>query len=58
MIGTALDAAKMSALTRQLSTLDQPWNCPHGRPTLRHLIDLARLAETPAARAFEQSRGR
>ena len=56
MIGTALDAAKMSGLTRQLATLDQPWNCPHGRPTLRHLVDLSRLAETPAARHFELGR--
>jgi DNA mismatch repair protein PMS2 len=56
MIGTALDAAKMSGLTRQLATLDQPWNCPHGRPTLRHLVDLFRLAETPAARNFELGR--
>jgi DNA mismatch repair protein PMS2 len=56
MIGTALDAAKMSGLTRQLATLDQPWNCPHGRPTLRHLVDLFRLAETPAARHFELGR--
>lgn len=28
-----------------MASMDQPWNCPHGRPTLRHLIntDLARL---------------
>jgi len=23
-----------------LATMDMPWNCPHGRPTMRHLIDL------------------
>ena len=56
MIGTALDANKMGALTRQLSTLDQPWNCPHGRPTLRHLVDVADLVATPAAQEFERSR--
>ena len=43
-------------LLRQLASLDQPWNCPHGRPTLRHLVDLEQLGGTPAARAFEESR--
>lgn len=23
-----------------MGTMDQPWNCPHGRPTMRHLVDL------------------
>ena len=40
MIGTALDQPKMTSLVRQAATLEQPWNCPHGRPTLRHLVDL------------------
>ena len=56
MIGTHLDLPKMRQLTRQLATLDQPWNCPHGRPTLRHLVDLKQLANTPAATEFESSR--
>ncbi len=58
MIGTPLDMTKMTTLTRQLATLDQPWNCPHGRPTLRHLVDVEQLAATPAAVAFEASRQR
>lgn len=40
MIGTALTAAKMKEIVTNLSTLDRPWNCPHGRPTIRHLFDL------------------
>ena len=51
MIGTALDAPKMRALVAQLADLDQPWNCPHGRPTLRHLADLRAFGATAAARA-------
>ncbi|OQS04853.1 mismatch repair endonuclease PMS2, partial [Thraustotheca clavata] len=40
MIGTALRKEEMQKIVTQLSTLDQPWNCPHGRPTMRHLVDL------------------
>ena len=56
MIGMPLDHAKMRSLVRQLASLDQPWNCPHGRPTLRHLVDLAQLASTAAAVEFEGTR--
>ncbi|KAJ2551460.1 ATP-binding mismatch repair protein [Coemansia sp. RSA 1933] len=37
MIGDPLSLAQMHAIVRHLSTLDHPWNCPHGRPTMRHL---------------------
>jgi DNA mismatch repair protein PMS2 len=30
-------------VVRHMSTMDQPWNCPHGRPTMRHLLDLSML---------------
>ncbi|CAI5481515.1 unnamed protein product [Closterium sp. Yama58-4] len=43
MIGTALSPAQMSKILCQLSTLQSPWNCPHGRPTMRHLFDLRLL---------------
>jgi hypothetical protein len=26
---------------RHMGTMDHPWNCPHGRPTMRHLVDLS-----------------
>lgn len=39
MIGTALSDSSMRTVVRRLSELDQPWTCPHGRPTLRHLGD-------------------
>eukprot|EP00730_Choanoeca_flexa_P019395 TRINITY_DN9471_c0_g2_i1.p1 TRINITY_DN9471_c0_g2~~TRINITY_DN9471_c0_g2_i1.p1 ORF type:complete len:110 (-),score=5.49 TRINITY_DN9471_c0_g2_i1:293-622(-) len=25
---------------RSTGEIDQPWNCPHGRPTMRHLFNL------------------
>lgn len=40
MIGTALKYKDMSTIVTKLGTIDQPWNCPHGRPTMRHLTDL------------------
>ena len=26
--------------------MDQPWNCPHGRPTMRHLADITRMGDS------------
>ena len=43
MIGDVLNKRDMYKLVRQLSNLEQPWNCPHGRPTMRHLINLTAL---------------
>ncbi|KAI9566649.1 hypothetical protein HD554DRAFT_1104666 [Boletus coccyginus] len=40
MIGKALDKTQMTTIVRHMGTMDQPWNCPHGRPTMRHLSDL------------------
>jgi len=43
MIGTALDHTKMKRVLEHAATLEQPWNCPHGRPTMRHLHDMTPL---------------
>lgn len=43
MIGTALNHAQMKRLVHRMSELKQPWNCPHGRPTIRHLLSLGLL---------------
>ena len=37
MIGKSLTRKKMDEILQNLSTLASPWNCPHGRPTMRHL---------------------
>ena len=39
----------MKAVVRNLANLEQPWNCPHGRPTMRHLADLKELYRRRAA---------
>lgn len=40
MIGTALNASEMQRLVTQMTRMHNPWNCPHGRPTIRHLLSL------------------
>ena len=40
MIGKSLTVPQMTQLLRNMGTIDQPWNCPHGRPTMRHLIKI------------------
>jgi DNA mismatch repair protein PMS2 len=40
MVGTALDKPSLTKIVRRLEAVEQPWNCPHGRPTMRHLADL------------------
>uniref|UniRef100_A0A0N4ZR31 DNA mismatch repair protein MLH2 n=1 Tax=Parastrongyloides trichosuri TaxID=131310 RepID=A0A0N4ZR31_PARTI len=37
MIGTPLTKQKMKTIVENLATLEIPWNCPHGRPTVRQL---------------------
>ena len=43
MIGDSLPPLQMARVVSNLAELDQPWNCPHGRPTMRHLIHLPHL---------------
>ncbi|KAJ1961142.1 ATP-binding mismatch repair protein [Dispira parvispora] len=43
MIGDPLNMAAMRTIVTNLGRIQHPWNCPHGRPTIRHLIDLAKL---------------
>ncbi|KAJ7040580.1 hypothetical protein C8F04DRAFT_1082777 [Mycena alexandri] len=40
MIGMPLTKGQMTGVVRHMGTMDQPWNCPHGRPTMRHLADI------------------
>merc|ERR1719506_218800 len=47
MVGKALRVSEMEKVVANLGMLQQPWNCPHGRPTLRHLIDTAAAWQSP-----------
>ncbi|KAI0030485.1 MutL C terminal dimerization domain-containing protein, partial [Vararia minispora EC-137] len=43
MVGHALSKQNMTAVVRHMASMDQPWHCPHGRPTMRHLVDISGL---------------
>ncbi|KAK3398504.1 hypothetical protein B0T20DRAFT_469478 [Sordaria brevicollis] len=40
MIGRALSKTQMEKVVRHMGEMEKPWNCPHGRPTMRHLCGL------------------
>ncbi|KAH8911348.1 hypothetical protein BR93DRAFT_328645 [Coniochaeta sp. PMI_546] len=40
MIGKALSEKQMRNVVRHMGEMEKPWNCPHGRPTMRHLCGL------------------
>lgn len=40
MIGKALSRRQMAGVLSHMGEMDKPWNCPHGRPTMRHLCSL------------------
>ena len=40
MIGTSLNPSQMRAIIGHMSEMEHPWNCPHGRPTMRHLVNM------------------
>ncbi|KAJ3362549.1 ATP-binding mismatch repair protein [Allomyces javanicus] len=48
MIGMPLERTRMMKVVRNLATMEHPWNCPHGRPTMRFLFDMRDLGSIPA----------
>jgi DNA mismatch repair protein PMS2 len=46
MIGKSLSNKQMEKLVRHMGELDKPWNCPHGRPTMRHLCGIGAWSES------------
>ncbi|KOS13340.1 mismatch repair endonuclease pms2 [Malassezia pachydermatis] len=40
MVGSALDRRQMHSVVKHMGETEQPWNCPHGRPTMRHLTTI------------------
>ncbi|XP_046734283.1 mismatch repair endonuclease PMS2 [Diprion similis] len=44
MVGKALNDVDMRRLMTQMGQIKNPWSCPHGRPTIRHLLCLSLLS--------------
>jgi DNA mismatch repair protein PMS2 len=40
MIGKTLQQGQMEKVVRHMGSMEKPWSCPHGRPTMRHLFGL------------------
>jgi DNA mismatch repair protein PMS2 len=43
MIGDSLNMTEMKRIITHLNEIEKPFNCPHGRPTMRHLINISLL---------------
>jgi len=43
MIGDSLSQSQMERIIKNMGTMTNPWTCPHGRPTMRHLVDLEKV---------------
>ncbi|KAK4193668.1 mismatch repair endonuclease PMS2 [Podospora australis] len=54
MIGRALSHKQMEKVVRHMGEMEKPWNCPHGRPTMRHLCG---LGATWAGKTWEEGDG-
>jgi DNA mismatch repair protein PMS2 len=40
MVGKTLTTSQMRKVVDHMGEMEKPWNCPHGRPTMRHLAGL------------------
>ncbi|ORX47224.1 DNA mismatch repair protein MutL [Hesseltinella vesiculosa] len=56
MIGDSLNSSQMDKIIRHMGEINQPWNCPHGRPTMRHLITLPSPSHSQQRRRIHSSR--
>lgn len=45
MVGQSLNKSQMKNILINLSNLQSPWNCPHGRPTMVKTTPLRDLTE-------------
>ncbi|SMR62774.1 unnamed protein product [Zymoseptoria tritici ST99CH_3D1] len=44
MVGRTLTESQMRKVVVHMGEMEKPWNCPHGRPTMRHLAGLGTVS--------------
>ncbi|KAH7727628.1 mismatch repair endonuclease PMS2 [Aphelenchoides avenae] len=54
MFGDPLSRQQMHEIVRHMGKMDQPWNCPHGRPTIRHLCTMRKVPAVCGASENEE----
>ena len=54
MVGKTLTSKNMQKVVRHMGEMEKPWNCPHGRPTMRHLAGLGAWTGWQEGDAFDQ----
>ena len=54
MVGKALTTTGMAKVVKHMGEIERPWNCPHGRPTMRHVSALGALGGWNEWSAFER----
>lgn len=54
MVGKTLSHGGMARVVRHMGEIDRPWNCPHGRPTMRHLAGLESWSSWQEGEALEE----
>ncbi|KAL4257180.1 DNA mismatch repair MutL/HexB family protein [Pleurotus pulmonarius] len=52
MVGMPLTKRQMTTVVHHMGTMDLPWNCPHGRPTMRHLSDISSVQKHSKTLSF------
>lgn len=57
MVGKTLTQVQMQKVVRNLGEMDKPWNCPHGRPTMRHLAGLGSWQAWDGIARYEKEEG-
>lgn len=57
MVGKTLTQGQMEKVVRNLGEMDKPWNCPHGRPTMRHLAGLGSWQAWDGIVRYEKEEG-
>jgi len=54
MIGKALSSKEMDRIVKRLADVENPWNCPHGRPTMQHIGTLQTHLESDERKSRER----